>query len=147
MLQYVWSHAGSESVDLTEPDGLLPEKDGDAMSKTTFTLAEAAALLNCHTETLRRAIHDGFLQAARLGREYRLSRSDLQAFWTVRGGGQLFAPHPPEQGKDPADTEHEVQEDGQSPAKSRPPGEKPGKEDPPSPVRQLSLIAPQGRTP
>lgn len=60
------------------------------MRKTTFTLSEAAELLSCHSETLRRAIKDGVLQAARLGREYRISRSDLQAFWTARGGGELF---------------------------------------------------------
>lgn len=60
------------------------------MLKTTFTLAEAAALLSCHPETLRRAIKDGTLRAAKLGREYRISRSDLQAFWTSRGGWELF---------------------------------------------------------
>lgn len=62
------------------------------MRKTTFTLAEAADVLSCHKETLRRAIQAGELQAARLGREYRISRADLQAFWTVQGGGELFTP-------------------------------------------------------
>ena len=69
------------------------------MTKTTFTLAEASALLSCHAETLRRAIKNGTLHAARLGREYRISRTDLQAFWTERGGSDLFgngeAPLPP----------------------------------------------------
>jgi excisionase family DNA binding protein len=69
------------------------------MTKTTFTMAEAAVLLSCHAETLRRAIKNGTLHAARLGREYRISRSDLQAFWTARGGSDLFgsgeAPQPP----------------------------------------------------
>jgi len=60
------------------------------MTKTTFTLAEAAALLSCHAATLRRAIKNGTLHAARLGREYRISRMDLQAFWTTRGGSELF---------------------------------------------------------
>lgn len=60
------------------------------MYKTTFTLAEAADLLRCHKETLRRAILDGSLQAAKLGRSYRISRLDLQTFWTERGGGELF---------------------------------------------------------
>ena len=62
------------------------------MRKTTFTLMEAADVLSCHKETLRRAIQAGELQAARLGREYRISRADLQAFWTVQGGGELFTP-------------------------------------------------------
>lgn len=62
------------------------------MRKTTFTLAEAAELLSCHKETLRRAIQAGELQAARLGREYRISRADLEVFWTAQGGGELFTP-------------------------------------------------------
>ena len=60
------------------------------MQKTTFTLAEAAELLRCHKETLRRAVIDGSLQAARLGRSYRISRMDLQRFWIEHGGGELF---------------------------------------------------------
>ncbi|WP_035066456.1 helix-turn-helix domain-containing protein [Nitratidesulfovibrio termitidis] len=68
------------------------------MAKTTFTLAEAADLLSCHKETLRRAIKDGTLRAARLGRGYRISRSDLEAFWTAQGGGALFG-----DGESPAD--------------------------------------------
>ena len=60
------------------------------MTKTTFTLTEAATLLSCHAETLRRAIKNGTLHAARLGREYRISRTDLQAFWTESGGSELF---------------------------------------------------------
>ena len=58
--------------------------------KTTYTLAEAANLLSCHKETLRRDIQGGELLAAKLGREYRLSRRDLEAFWVASGGGELF---------------------------------------------------------
>lgn len=61
-----------------------------AVHKTTFTLGEASLLLSCHKETLRRAIMEGRLQAAKLGRGYRISRMDLQAFWTAMGGGELF---------------------------------------------------------
>lgn len=64
------------------------------MLKTTYTLAEAAQLLSCHPETLRRAIKEGSLRAARLGREYRISRMDLQGFWTTRGGWDLFGDEP-----------------------------------------------------
>ncbi len=60
------------------------------MQKNAFTLAEAAVLLNCHKETLRRAILEGSLQAARLGREYRISHLELQKFWHALGGGELF---------------------------------------------------------
>jgi len=68
----------------------LLSQGGMRMTKTTFTLAEAAAHLSCHASTLRRAIKNGTLSAARLGREYRISRKDLQAFWTAQGGSELF---------------------------------------------------------
>lgn len=58
--------------------------------KTTYTLFEAAKLLSCHKETLRRAIHGGELKAAKLGREFRISRVDLEDFWASCGGGTLF---------------------------------------------------------
>lgn len=58
--------------------------------KTTYTLSEAAKLLSCHKETIRRAIHNGHLRAAKLGRGFRISRIDLEAFWTASGGGLLF---------------------------------------------------------
>lgn len=58
--------------------------------KHTYTLGEAAELLSCHKETIRRAIKDGNLQAAKLGRGYRVSRVDLEAFWQAQGGGVLF---------------------------------------------------------
>jgi excisionase family DNA binding protein len=103
-------------------------------------------LLHCHSETLRRAIRDGFLQAARLGRGYRLSRSDLQTFWTAQGGGQLFTPVAPEQKGEPGEAEHEPREDaGNAAAAPAPPEKKQKRETPASASKQLSLIAPQGR--
>ncbi|MFV0348002.1 MAG: helix-turn-helix domain-containing protein [Halodesulfovibrio sp.] len=60
------------------------------MTKQTYTLGEAADLLSCHKETIRRAIKDGTLRAAKLGRGYRVSRADLEAFWSSMGGGALF---------------------------------------------------------
>ena len=67
------------------------------VDKTTFTLAEAAELLSCHTETLRRAIKAGGLRAAKLGKGYRISKTDLEDFWKRKGGGALFegTPQPP----------------------------------------------------
>ena len=58
--------------------------------KHTYTLGEAAELLSCHKETIRRAIKDGSLRAAKLGRGYRVSRLDLESFWQAQGGGELF---------------------------------------------------------
>lgn len=71
-------------------------------AKTTFTLAEAAALLSCHSETLRRAIRDGKLRAAKLGKSFRISRSDLESFWSASGGGELFEKSAPEPVVEPA---------------------------------------------
>lgn len=65
--------------------------------KTTYTLGEAAELLSCHKETIRRAIKTGKLRAAKLGKGYRISRTDLEEFWQHIGGGMLFpdSPEPP----------------------------------------------------
>ncbi len=62
--------------------------------KTTFTLHEAAELLSCHKETLRRAITAGRLSAAKIGKEYRVSKTDLEAYWSACGGGVLFEDSP-----------------------------------------------------
>lgn len=64
------------------------------MDATTYTLNEAAEMLRCHRETLRRAISNGELRAAKLGKSYRLSKTDLELFWQVRGGGALFEDSP-----------------------------------------------------
>lgn len=60
----------------------------------TFSLAEAAELLNCHKETLRREIRNGNLRAARIGKQYRVSKTELELYWAERGGGSLFEDSP-----------------------------------------------------
>lgn len=85
------------------------------MYKTTYTLAEAAQLLLCHKETLRKAILDGTLQAAKLGRSYRVSRADLQKFWSECGGGELFDRN------EPATTEEDSAEAQNAEAKTKKP--------------------------
>lgn len=72
--------------------------DGDT-ARTTFTLPEAAALLQVHPETLRRAIKAGQLMAAKIGKEYRISKTDLEAYWTAKGGGALFDDSPRPEGR------------------------------------------------
>ena len=94
--------------------------------KATFTLAEAAELLSCHRETLRRAIRVGELRAAKLGREFRISRPDLQAFWTACGGGDLFEKH-----MEQPVAEQAEKEPAQAPLK---------KDKPENMFRQLSLL-------
>lgn len=60
----------------------------------TFTLAEAAEMLHVHPETLRRAIKTEQLQAAKIGKEYRISKTELEAYWMAKGGGALFEDSP-----------------------------------------------------
>jgi len=58
--------------------------------KQTYTLGEVAELLQCHKETVRREIRAGNLRAAKIGKEYRVSKTDLEDFWAMKGGGALF---------------------------------------------------------
>ncbi len=55
-----------------------------------FTIAQAANVLNCHENTVRKAIRTGSLVAARIGRDFRISRSDLERYWQAQGGKELF---------------------------------------------------------
>lgn len=59
--------------------------------KLTFTIEEAAELLSCHKDTIRRAIKGEMLKAGKIGKDYRISRCDLEEYYRMRGGGQLFS--------------------------------------------------------
>jgi excisionase family DNA binding protein len=51
------------------------------MTDTFLTLAQAAEKLQCHPETLRRAIARGELKAGRLGeKEYRIEPKELELY-------------------------------------------------------------------
>lgn len=72
-----------------------PPGDRERMAeKTTFTLNEVAELLGCHVETLRREIRSGRLRAAKIGKDYRVSKTDLEEYWATKGGGALFDDSP-----------------------------------------------------
>ena len=58
--------------------------------KQVYTVNEAADLLGMNDQTVRRWCRDGELQAAKMGRNYRISRRALADFWKDRGGGELF---------------------------------------------------------
>lgn len=60
------------------------------MPTTLHTADEVAGLLNLHVKTIRRYIRDGRLKARRIGKEYRIARSDLNEF-----AGETGAPQPP----------------------------------------------------
>ena len=50
------------------------------MSSYLFTVEQVAERLNVHVKTVRRYIHDGRLKAKRIGKEYRITRADLDQF-------------------------------------------------------------------
>lgn len=55
-----------------------------------FSLSDLAVMIGCHRETLRRAIRDGKLKAAKIGKEWRVARCDVEDFYRAGGGGRLF---------------------------------------------------------
>lgn len=59
-------------------------------TKTAYNLDELAHELGCHKETLRRHIQAGKLKAAKIGKDWKISRPDLEAYWQAQGGGKLF---------------------------------------------------------
>jgi excisionase family DNA binding protein len=58
--------------------------------KKTYTVKQTAEWFGAHPETIRRAIRSGELKAVRVGRSYRITGYDLEAFWRSKGGGRLF---------------------------------------------------------
>jgi excisionase family DNA binding protein len=54
------------------------------MSEELLSPAKAAEIAECHNDTIRRAIESGFLTAQRVGRNWVIKRSDLQA-WIEAG--------------------------------------------------------------
>ena len=50
------------------------------MSGNLYTVAEAAERLKLHAKTVLSFIRDGRLKAARVGKQYRITQSDLDAF-------------------------------------------------------------------
>src|SRR5262245_8120080 len=50
------------------------------MAQHLYTAEQAAGLLELHVKTIRRYIHEGKLKAKRIGKEYRITRADLEEF-------------------------------------------------------------------
>jgi excisionase family DNA binding protein len=70
--------------------GLDADKESEMAEPPTYGLEEVAAIVGVHVETIRRAIRDGELKAAKLPRNYRVSRIELARWWSALGGGELF---------------------------------------------------------
>jgi excisionase family DNA binding protein len=50
------------------------------LSQQLFTVEQVAQSLNLHVRTIRNYVRAGRLKAARIGKQYRIARSDLEAF-------------------------------------------------------------------
>jgi excisionase family DNA binding protein len=50
------------------------------MSGELYTVEQAAEALQLHAKTVLRMIHEGRLKAAKIGKSYRIQRSDIDAF-------------------------------------------------------------------
>lgn len=71
----------------------LPKDRGELLMNNLekiYSVKEAALLLKCNPETIRRAIRRGKLKAAKLGKDFRISKLDLIEYWRSVGGGELF---------------------------------------------------------
>jgi excisionase family DNA binding protein len=60
------------------------------MKQRAFSLKEVADILGVHPETIRRAVKAGKLKAAKIGKDYRIAKSELERFFQAKGGGSLF---------------------------------------------------------
>ena len=50
------------------------------MTSSLYSAEQVAEMLNLHVKTVRRYVRDGRLKAKRIGKEYRITRADLEAF-------------------------------------------------------------------
>ena len=55
------------------------------MSEQLFTVEQVAQSLSLHVRTIRNYVRAGRLKATRIGKQYRIARSDLQAFTGAAG--------------------------------------------------------------
>jgi len=62
------------------------------LSQQLFTVEQVAQSLNLHVRTIRNYVRAGRLKAARIGKQYRIARSDLDAF--TGGSGPAISERP-----------------------------------------------------
>ena len=73
---------------MTESD--LVNALGPPTIQEVYTAVEVGAVLNLHPEHVRKMIRSGKIPAAKIGGTWRVSKSDLAAYYRARGGGELF---------------------------------------------------------
>ncbi|MDZ7703883.1 MAG: helix-turn-helix domain-containing protein [Trueperaceae bacterium] len=72
------------------PEDRQDQLMGELNEHIIYSVANVAELFDVDVETVRRWIRADDLQAAKVGKGYRISRHALATFWRERGGGELF---------------------------------------------------------
>jgi len=86
--------AADETDELADdPEGYLKRKAKPMTDdqKQMYSVRDVAELFDVDPESVRRWIRSGNLKASKVGRGYRVSRADLEAYYRDKGGGDLFA--------------------------------------------------------
>ena len=65
-------------------DSSIPTSLGDLSDATLLTIAEVAALMRVSKMTVYRQVHAGELRAVRVGRSFRVSKTDLDDYLKQR---------------------------------------------------------------
>ncbi|MBE1502233.1 excisionase family DNA binding protein [Amycolatopsis lexingtonensis] len=61
------------------------------MAQDVFSVEQVAARLGLHVRTVRNYVRDGRLKAVRIGKQYRITAEDLEAFTGLPVAGQAAA--------------------------------------------------------
>ena len=67
-----------------------------------YSVPDAAELLGMSPQTLRKAIKNGKVKAAMVGRVQKLSSAELAKYWKDIGGGDLFIKGDSDKSKNPS---------------------------------------------
>ena len=59
-----------------------------------YSVPQLSEILDLHPKTVRRFIHEGKIKAAKIGREWRVSKEDLQAYTHSELAGKPTEPRP-----------------------------------------------------
>lgn len=63
--------------------------------KAAYTVKEAAEILSVHPETIRRLIREDKIDAAKVGDNWRVSATAINAYWRDQGGEGAIVKHSP----------------------------------------------------
>lgn len=64
------------------------------MSQELYTVEKVALILGLHVRTVRSYVREGRIKAVKIGKQYRITREDLEAFTGVSAVTEALAPVP-----------------------------------------------------